>query len=78
LSALPWLLTTTLMLAALVLLIGLLPTLLLLIGPLAATLLLARARIIRLLARVLIRVVRIGHSRLLEVMPQPKRFNARR
>jgi hypothetical protein len=63
----------TLVLAALVLLIGLLATLLLLVGLVAtALLLLALTRIARLLAGVLIGVVGIGHSRLLEGWLQPK------
>jgi type IV secretory pathway TrbD component len=60
-------LLAALVLAALVLLIGLLVTLLLLVGTLpTALLLLARTWIARLLAGILVGVVRIGHCRLLE------------
>jgi hypothetical protein len=85
LSALPRLLTATLMLpalvlVALVLLVGLLAALLLLVRPLATALLLARTRIIRLLARILVGVARIGHCRLLEIfgLCPAQRTNARR
>jgi hypothetical protein len=60
------------LLATLVLLIGLLATLLLLVGTLpTALLLLARTRIARLLAGILVGVVRIGHCRLLEGLVTP-------
>jgi hypothetical protein len=62
-----------LVLAALVLLIGILATLLLLVGTLpTALLLLARTRIARLLAGILVGVVRIGHYRLLEGLVTPR------
>jgi hypothetical protein len=60
------LLAGLLLAATLVLLVGLLAALVLLVLLLAAALLLARARIVRLLTGILTRIARIGHSRLLE------------
>jgi hypothetical protein len=69
-----------LLLAALLLLVGLLlAALMLLVGLLTATLLLL-ARFVRLLAGILIGIVRIGHKHLLEGLPRPtgKRLEMKR